>query len=338
MKVNELFQHTQHTCPVCYDDVVGFNCIQLDHCVHYYCKPCFQDYIEHSIGAGAVNNLTCPDSSCSNVLSIHQILRGTDQETSDRFERIQLQKTLDGMADIVWCPKTTCNTPCIEDSDNLAECPTCTFAFCTICYDDWHPGIKCISPEVRIQLLKAKNASQRQHTQSRREQEQQLKLLQEQMSLAVIKKSTNQCPSCKMAVEKSAGCNKMTCSCGTKFCNQCNQDISEVGYEHFYSLSTCVLFDQEALIKWNQEMGNMGRNIALLGNAVEYQLGSKCPRCRQMNAKGHDGNNYLKCWACNTAFCYLCRGVVNKKGKGTKPHFGKGGCPQHGDGSIKSTR
>ena len=49
-----------------------------------------------------------------------------------------------------------------------------------------------------------------------------------------------------------------------------------------------------------------------------------------MNAKGADGSNRLLCWACNTPYCYLCRSVVTK-GKFAKNHFGKGGCPQHGD-------
>ena len=329
MKSNECFQAATHTCPVCYDDLLGSTFVQMNHCSHYYCQTCFKEYIEHSIGTGAVDNLTCLDSSCTEPITMQQITQGTNKETADRFERIQLQKTLDGMADIVWCPKNTCATPCIEDSDNLAECPQCRFAFCTICYNNWHPGVQCVSAEVRIRMMQAKNNRTRM-LQSRQEKEEQLKLLHEQMSLAVIEKSTNQCPSCKMAVAKSAGCNKMTCSCGTKFCNQCNEDITDIGYEHFYN-GACDLFDQEALTAWNKEMGNMGRNVAVRGNqGGDFSIGEKCPRCRQMNAKGVDGSNRLLCWACNTPYCYLCRSVVTK-GKFAKNHFGKGGCPQHGD-------
>jgi E3 ubiquitin-protein ligase RNF14 len=37
-------------------------------------------------------------------------------------------------------------------------------------------------------------------------------LIEEMRSLATLKRTAKQCPACRMAIEKSAGCNKMHCT------------------------------------------------------------------------------------------------------------------------------
>ena len=41
------------------------------------------------------------------------------------------------------------------------------------------------------------------------------------------------CPGCKTKILREYGCNKMTCSCGTKFCWLCLKNITQEGYNHF---------------------------------------------------------------------------------------------------------
>ncbi len=57
-------------------------------------------------------------------------------EAGARWERLELERGLARMADVVHCPR--CSAPCIEDADNCAQCPACFFAFCTLCNDAWH--------------------------------------------------------------------------------------------------------------------------------------------------------------------------------------------------------
>jgi len=68
-----------------------------------------------------------------------------------------------------------------------------------------------------------------------------------------MQKNCKQCPACGMAIERSEGCNKMTCtSCGVFFCYRCNQQID--GYKHYWN-GNCILFDLSEIERWEAEVG-----------------------------------------------------------------------------------
>lgn len=66
-----------------------------------------------------------------------------------------------------------------------------------------------------------------------------------------MQETSKRCPSCGMAIQKSEGCNKMTCgNCGAFFCWRCNKAVD--GYDHFRS-GSCILFDNSEIQRWEVE-------------------------------------------------------------------------------------
>jgi len=248
-----------------------------------------------------------------------------DDAQFQRWERLTLERTLDCMIDLVYCPR--CDAAVVEDEDHLAECSQCFLNFCSLCREPWHTGRQCLDPDAKLRLLQERmkgrsGADEWLKGRMKKEQE----LISELKSQSLIQKCSKQCPACKMAIEKSEGCNKMTCgNCGAYFCYRCGKLIS--GYEHFRE-GECVLFEWQDIQDFNARMAGQHAQVHIdlqmqRRNPVLRVNLTRCPNCGQQNLKEQQ-NNHIACWACNMHFCFLCRDVI--KGTG---HFSRQGCKQH---------
>ena len=183
-------------------------------------------------------------------------------------------------------------------------------------------------------------------------------------TLKEIARESQTCPNCKVRVQRSAGCNHMTCTqCRSHFCYRCGASLSpEDPYAHF-RMGGCTTFDtdevrrmalqqrdnqaqgfvDDELQRLRQEFGDQaglfaqfqaGRNNAPRrgaegrGNiAARLRQGEvQCPTCGQWNGR-HGGLNHIRCGMCRSSYCGNCRRRI--QGVITHHFRGENACPQH---------
>ncbi len=73
-----------------------------------------------------------------------QVRELVGQELFATYDRLLLQTTLEGMDDIVYCPRVTCQCPVmVEKESSMGVCPRCKLAFCVLCKMTYHGAAPC---------------------------------------------------------------------------------------------------------------------------------------------------------------------------------------------------
>ena len=326
------FANRTHRCGVCLeDDVVGADFVRLckPRCDHRFCAECVTAQATMHVRDGTVGSIVCPEPGCGAPPDPEVLRSVLSPDDFARWERLTLERSLDAMSDLVYCPR--CEAPVIEDGDgdHCGRCASCMFAFCSLCRESWHPGETCLTPERRLRVLESRSRGDAAigDEERRRHREQ----VADAMARRYIDREGKLCPRCNTGVVKSEGCNKMTCGgCGCFFCYKCGKEV--FGYEHFRE-GDCSLFDLDAIAAWEREMNaafvvqeNRNRDAHVRGGEVRQ---TRCPKCRQPNWK-LERNNHVLCWSCNQHFCCACMRVV-RRGQETRDHYGTGPgkCRQH---------
>ncbi|PIA58630.1 hypothetical protein AQUCO_00500521v1 [Aquilegia coerulea] len=305
-KCHEVFRVNLHECCICFSEYTGTEFIELP-CKHFFCRKCMETFSSIQVKEGTVNQLLCPD--CGGMVPPGILKRLLGNEEFERWESLLLQRTLESMSDIVYCPR--CESACLEDGDHHAQCAKCFFSFCSLCRQRRHVGLACPPPELTLEILMERQASsQLNEDQKRRE----LDIINEIISIKMVLLDSKRCPSCKTGIFKTAGCNKMKCKCGQLFCYQCGETIK--GYDHFRE--RCNLFPREAIRRREVAEPHPVGDIVVVDHT--------CPICSQMNVKVTI-DNHMFCRTCQNNYCYVCRKSV----RNGYQHFGPRGCQRYTD-------
>ncbi|KAH9675262.1 F5D14.10 protein [Citrus sinensis] len=249
-RCHENFLKSFHECRICFSEFAEGLVTSI-----YYGAPLVDHFADYKVAL----------LSCQVLLASFSV----------RMQNVE--KTLESMSDVAYCPR--CETPCIEDEEQHAQCSKCFYSFCTLCRERRHVGVVCMTPEIKLRILQERqNSSQVKEGQKQREHE----MINELLSVKEILRDAKQCPSCKMAISRTEGCNKIVCNnCGQYFCYRCNKAID--GYDHFRT-GTCELFPQEMIRDWEERL-NARQVVAQIQADMFDEHGLSCPNCRQFNAK-----------------------------------------------------
>lgn len=98
---------------------------------------------------GSVFRLVCPDTKCNASIPPYLLKNILREEEFERWDRLVLEKALGSMSDVAYYPR--CSIACLADEDKNAQCPKCSFTFCSACKDPRHPGKQCLTLEQKLQ-------------------------------------------------------------------------------------------------------------------------------------------------------------------------------------------
>lgn len=155
------------------------------------CAECYQEAIEFDISNGKVKpGVECCADGCSHVLTDDQVEGLVTPESLAKYRKFKASADDATMRECSKCGHT-------QSGDASAPIMTCSKCSAQYCF--FHATAHAPSESACHEYHRKHRAEQRQN-------------------IALLNKTAGSCPSCKAVTEKSAGCNHMTCRCGTHWC------------------------------------------------------------------------------------------------------------------------
>eukprot|EP00094_Tigriopus_californicus_P008652 TCALIF_08340-PA protein Name:"Similar to RNF14 E3 ubiquitin-protein ligase RNF14 (Homo sapiens)" AED:0.05 eAED:0.05 QI:59/0.85/1/1/1/1/8/113/640 len=234
------FSKTTFECLVCFSEKFGTQCLQFVQCKHVYCKACMAQHFTVRIQEGCYSSISCPTEGCESTALPNQIKELLPEDVFERYESKLLETTLETMSDILPCPLLHCQCPTLIDRENnMGRCPRCSHTFCIYCKAAFHGVEPCKMKSQEnmkiIKMYREANPAGKVILEKRYGKRQLTVMVDEFQSLTYLEDNTKRCPKCGTPIQKSEGCNKMTCNkCNTHFCYICGDKISHINpYTHF---------------------------------------------------------------------------------------------------------
>ncbi|KAK4780396.1 hypothetical protein SAY87_016502 [Trapa incisa] len=176
-------------------------------CSHSFCSNCISNHVRIRV-AGNQATIPCLEFQCEHSVEFQSCMGILPRDVLDAWDR-NLCEALILDAHKFYCPFRDCSAMLVNDSEMLfeCECPHCNRLFCAQCLVPWHSGVSC-------------KEFQELSEDERESQDLMLMILAQEQKWA-------RCPKCKFYVEKTMGCQHMTCRCGYEFCYGCGSQWSQ---------------------------------------------------------------------------------------------------------------
>lgn len=193
-------------CEICLMELPVEEAVPLDFCGHLFHNECIARHISVQIADGNLQ-LDCP--TCRLPLSSEDVhIRCTEKDLS-LYERLSLSQFLSTHQDAFkHCMTPDCGYAFAYEGESDFQCPACSKHYCLKCMTEFHPQFTC------EEYRNAHNPS----------------MVDEMFQRFVQGAHFKQCPNCKFFVERTSGCNHMTCRCRYEFCYICGRKYGGCGH------------------------------------------------------------------------------------------------------------
>jgi hypothetical protein len=184
-----------NVCSICWcppDDAVRTKC------GHVYCRECFENLCRSDASSHSLIECKGDAATCRKLIALTELQEKLDSATSEAVLQQSAMSHIKRHPDEFRpCPTPGCERIYRVGTMVMVVCPDCHVATCSSCHEQ-HSGMSC--------------ADHKDRTSGAFEASQKFK----------AELGIQDCPKCKTAIEKTEGCNHMTCRvCGTHMCWKC---------------------------------------------------------------------------------------------------------------------
>ncbi|RNA34747.1 ariadne-2 isoform X2 [Brachionus plicatilis] len=255
IKSNEL----EACCQICYCAKSGQEMMALEQCGHLFCVDCWKMHFESLVNNASGHFFECMQTKCSVVAGknfVLECLKTSDVNLMERYKNLVVNDLINESEDLQVCPgeihsvkgnsqfstprthvantgirltSTVTSTPTVsftfktespEPAETVSQkcdsvvwlqskpgakrvmCTNCDTQFCFLCATPYHAPNNCST--IRKWNLKCQDDSETRN---------------------YLLVHTQDCPKCKVCIEKNGGCSHMTCNrCKHEFCWVCGND------------------------------------------------------------------------------------------------------------------
>jgi len=197
-------------CSICFD-AKSDQMDSLEPCGHKFCTDCWRVYFELLINESTcVRQYECMHSSCSLIapkMFVTKHLKD-NEKLIKRYEKLAKWDLIKSCDDLRRCPGADCDfIVWAKPEARRVVCSACCTQFCFMCTAAYHAPNSCAT--IRKWYSKCQDDSETRN---------------------YLLVHTQDCPACKVCIEKNGGCSHMTCNrCKHEFCWVCLNDWKSHG-------------------------------------------------------------------------------------------------------------